>query len=157
MFSGLSSANSLPFVIMQILSASSSASSRCYELMMIDLPCLMFLISYQTCLLDSTSRPEVGSSKMIKVGFVTIAIARDSFLFMPPDRWSTLLSLCSVSITVANVSEISISTCSSGKFLISQTRARCSVTVRRSKRTSNYWQRPKFCWTLWMSLVIRLL
>ena len=29
----------------------------------------------------------------------------------------------------------------------SQTRARCSLTVRTSKRTSNCWQRPKDCLT----------
>jgi hypothetical protein len=52
---------------------------------MIDLPYLSLLISCQVCLLDSTSSPEVGSSKIINYGFVTIAMAKDSFLFMPPD------------------------------------------------------------------------
>jgi hypothetical protein len=83
--SGVPSARSYPFVIMQILSASSSASSRCWELMMTDLPTLILFISSQIYLLDSTSRPDVGSSKMISLGFVTIAMARESFLFMPPD------------------------------------------------------------------------
>jgi len=101
--SGLSRASSWPFVIIQILSASSSASSRCYELMMIDLPTLILLISSQTCLLDSISRPEVGSSKMITLGLVTIAMAKDSFLFIPPERCTTLFCACSVSITTSKV------------------------------------------------------
>lgn len=71
--------------------------------MIIDLPTLIVLIRSQTYLLDSTSRPDVGSSNMITFGFVTIAIARDSFLFMPPDSCFTYLFLCSVSITSASV------------------------------------------------------
>jgi len=52
---------------------------------MTDLPTLILLISSQICLLDSTSRPDVGSSKMMSLGFVTIAMARESFLFIPPE------------------------------------------------------------------------
>jgi len=91
-FSGLSKASSLPWVMMQILSAKASASSRCWELMMIDLPYLIVLMSFQTCYLDSTSRPDVGSSRIRIFGLVTIAMARDSFLFIPPESSFTTLS-----------------------------------------------------------------
>mmetsp|Transcript_17873 Transcript_17873/g.30367 ORF Transcript_17873/g.30367 Transcript_17873/m.30367 type:complete len:119 (-) Transcript_17873:1232-1588(-) len=118
--------------MMRIRSASSSASSRCWELMMMDLPTLILLISSQTCLLDSTSRPEVGSSRMMTRGLVTMAIARESFLFMPPDSWLMSLYWCSVSITTRRVSSIVDSTWLEGMFLRSQMRLRCSLTVRLS-------------------------
>ena len=112
MFYGESKANSLPFVMIQILSDSSSASSRCYELIIIDLPTFILLMSSQTYLLDSTSRPEVGSSRIITFGFETKAIARDSFLFIPPERLQTNLNSNSLSITIAIVSFIVCSTSS---------------------------------------------
>ena len=120
--SGLSRASSWPFVIIQILSASSSASSRCYELMMIDLPTFILLISSHTCLLDSISRPEVGSSKMITLGLVTIAMAKDSFLFIPPERCTTLFCACSVSITTSKVLVIVCCIKSFGMSFNSQTK-----------------------------------
>ena len=92
--------------MIQILSASSSASSRCYELIIIDLPYLIFLINSQTYLFDSTSRPEVGSSKIITAGLHTNAIAKESFLFIPPDNNFAFVDLKFDSITVSSVSEI---------------------------------------------------
>jgi hypothetical protein len=71
---------------------------------MIDLPTLIFLISSHVYLLDSTSSPEVGSSRMITFGLVTIAMARDSFLFIPPESSITYRSTNSVSITTYKVS-----------------------------------------------------
>ena len=71
---------------------------------MMDLPTLIFLMSSQVYLLDSTSRPDVGSSRMITFGLVTIAIARDNFLFIPPESSITFRSTNSVSITTYKVS-----------------------------------------------------
>lgn len=123
---------------MQIRSASSSASSRCCELIMIDLPDFSFLISCQICCLDSTSRPDVGSSRMSSFGLVTIAIPSESFLFIPPESSFTFLSLCSVSKTTYIVSLIDAIFSSLAMFFISQTKSKCSSTVRSSKSTSNY-------------------
>lgn len=95
-----------PCVIIKIRSAKLSASSKCCELIMIDLSFLMSFISCQTYSLDSTSRPEVGSSKISSFGWETIAIANDNFLFMPPDNSEVILSLCSNSITDFNVLSI---------------------------------------------------
>ena len=82
-FYGVSSASNYPLDMIHILSASSSASSKCCELIIIDLPIFIFLISSQTYLLDSISSPEVGSSKIITAGLQIKAIANESFLFIP--------------------------------------------------------------------------
>lgn len=129
---------------MQIRSASSSASSRCCELIMIDLPYFRFLISSHNCCLDSTSRPDVGSSNISSLGFVTIAIPRESFLFIPPDSYLTGLSLCSVSITTVSVYSIALFLSSTGMFFMLQMNSKCSLTVNSSKSTSNCWQSPMF-------------
>ena len=150
--SGLSKARSLPLVIMHILSASSSASSKCWELMMIERPTLSYLMSSHVYLLDSTSSPEVGSSRIITFGFVTIAIASESLRFMPPESSETYLLWCSVSMTTYRVFSISPLISALGTFLSSQTNCRCSMTVSISKRTSNCWQRPRFYWT-WSMLL----
>ena len=127
---------------MHILSESSSASSRCYELIIIERPSLMILMRAHTCLLDSTSSPEVGSSRIISFEPPTKAIASESFLFMPPDRFLDILSLCSFSITISRMRSISASFYSAGISLSSQTKFRCSWQVSSSKSTSNCWQRP---------------
>jgi hypothetical protein len=77
---------------------------------MIDLPILIFLISSQTCLFDSTSRPEVGSSKIITAGLHTKAIASDNFLFIPPDKNFAFVYLKAESITISSVSAITFET-----------------------------------------------
>ena len=133
---------------MQILSASSSASSKCCELMIIDLPTFNDFISSHIYLLDSTSSPDVGSSRISTVGFVTIAIANDNFLFIPPESCYTNLSWCSVNITTRNVSSIEFWISLGFMFLISQINYRCSLAVNVSKSTSNYWQSPRFCWII---------
>lgn len=137
-FWGVSSANNYPLDMIQILSASSSASSKCCELIMIDLPIFILFISSQTYLLDSTSRPEVGSSKIITAGLHTNAIARDNFLFIPPDKNLAFVYLKAESITISSVSEIVFETSLCGTFFNSQTNLKCSSTVNRSIRTSNY-------------------
>lgn len=144
MLYGVSSAKSCPFVMIQILSASSSASSRCWELMIIDLPAFKRLISSQTYLLDSMSSPDVGSSKIKTFGLVTIAIANESFLFMPPDISFPSLCLCSVSITTSRVSLMVLSISYGSMALSSHTSLKCSSAFNASKRTSNCWQRPRF-------------
>ena len=78
--------------------------------MMTDLPYFIVLISCHTCLLDYTSKPDVGSSRIITLGFVTIAIASDNFLFIPPDNSHTRLFINSLSITISIVSIIVLST-----------------------------------------------
>ena len=55
--------------------------------MIIDLSFFTSLINFQIYTLDSTSNPEVGSSKISNLGWETIAIANDNFRFMPPDNW----------------------------------------------------------------------
>ena len=77
---------------------------------MIDIPIFIFLISYQIYLFDSTSRPDVGSSKIITEGLHTNAIARDNFLFIPPDKNSAFTYLKSESITISSVSAITFET-----------------------------------------------
>jgi hypothetical protein len=85
--------------MIQIRSAKWSASSKCYELIITDRFTFKFSIRFQTYARDSVSNPEVGSSKISNFGFVTIAIARESFLFIPPDNSETFFYLCSVNIT----------------------------------------------------------
>ena len=137
---------------MQIRSASSSASSRCCELIMIDLPTLSYLMSYHIYCLDSTSSPEVGSSKTSSLGRVTIAIPSESFLFIPPESSFTFLSLCSWSMTTVSVWSIYANFSCSDMFFISQTKFKCSITVKSSKSTSNCWHRPKFYWIVGISV-----
>ena len=142
MLKEVSSAKSFPWDIMQILSESSSASSRCYELIIIERPSFIFLMRAQTYLLDSTSRPEVGSSRMISLEPPTSAMASESFLFIPPDKVLDILSLCSLSMTISIILSISACFYWIGISLSSQTKLRCSWHVKRSNRTSNYWHNP---------------
>lgn len=110
---------------------------------MIERLTLIFLMRAQTYLRDSTSKPEVGSSKMIRRDPPTKAIASESFLFIPPESVLDILFLCSLSITMSIISLIWASMTVGLMFFSSHTRLRCSLTVRCSNRTSNYWQRPK--------------
>lgn len=93
---------------MHILSPNSSASSKCYVDIIIDLPAFNYLIKAQTYLLDSTSNPDVGSSKIIIFEPPTRAIPKDNFLFIPPDNSLVNLCLCYPSITRFKVSSISL-------------------------------------------------
>jgi len=83
--------------MMQTRSASSSASSICCVLMIIERPNLRVLIRSQICWRDSTSSPEVGSSKMMVFVYPMRAIPRDNLRFIPPEHSLTSLFLCSVS------------------------------------------------------------
>ena len=74
---------------------------------MIERPSLIYLIKAQTWRLDSTSSPEVGSSRMMSFEPPTKAMARDNFLFIPPERVLAILSLCSLSMTMSKILEIS--------------------------------------------------
>ena len=103
---------------------------------------LICLIRSQTQRRDSTSRPEEGSSRMISLDPPISAIARLSFLFIPPESYLAYLDSCSVSITIRSVLITSFATSYLGTFLSSQTSSRCSLTVRTSNNTSNCWQRP---------------
>ena len=123
---GVSRAKSYPFVIIQIRSARWSASSRCWELIIIEHSFFICLINYQICWRDSTSRPEVGSSRIRSWGFDTIAIASESFLFIPPDNSFINFSLCSVNITKFSVSETNYGISFFGIFFASHTSSRCS-------------------------------
>ena len=127
---GVSMVRICPWVKMQIRSASSSASSKCWELKMTDLPCLIYLISCQIWCLDSTSRPDVGSSSMSNLGSVTMAMASDSFLFSPPDNVLASSDFFSMSITTHSERSIEACILSRGMFLSSHAKMRCSSTVR---------------------------
>jgi hypothetical protein len=106
--------------------------------MIIDLPFFKTLIKAHTYLLDSTSNPEVGSSNIINLEPPTNAIAKDSFLFMPPESYLASLSLCSVNMTKSSVSFIERAITSFLISLSSHTKSRCSYTVKSSNNTSNY-------------------
>jgi hypothetical protein len=138
----VSNVKSLPCDIIQILSPNSSASSKCWVLMIIDLPCLIYLMRSQTYLRESTSRPDVGSSSMMISEFPINAIPNDNFLFIPPDNSFTNLCLCSYSMTTLNVYPISLLTCYFSMSFNSHTNFKCSSAVNDSNRTSNCWQRP---------------
>ena len=66
--------------------ASSSASSMCWVLMMIDRVFLTYLIKSHTYLRLSTSNPDVGSSKIITLDLPMKDMAKLSFRFIPPDK-----------------------------------------------------------------------
>lgn len=66
-------------------------------------------------------------------------MAKESFRFMPPLSSFANLFWCSVSITSSMISAIF----EVSAHFSSQTSVRCSRTVKSSKRTSNYWHRPR--------------
>jgi hypothetical protein len=68
----------------------------------------------------------------------TIAIASESFLFIPPDNSLTNFSLCSVNITKSSVYVTNYGISFFEIFLASHTNSRCSIQFIKSYRISNY-------------------
>lgn len=96
---------------------------------------------FQIALLDKASIPEVGSSRKMTYELPTKDIAKDSFLFDPPDNAETkqfYSSINSVTSNISSNSELCIYT-----PLIENINCKCSKTVKSSYRQSFYVHNPR--------------
>ncbi len=129
--------NSWPLLMMDILSANLSASSRKWVVRM------MVLFSFLICsrmshiaYLLTGSKPLVGSSKYTILLPPIRLIPNDSFLLNPPDNIPAALSLSDTKLHLLRISSTSFYKSFSSTCLICPTNLRCSSTVRLSYKIS---------------------
>ena len=130
---------------MQILSASLSASSKCYVHNIIVFFPLKFLIAYHTSFLVFISSPDVTSSITKNFFYLPInAIPSYNFLFIPIESRSAYLSFAFLRFTISNILLISILTSSLGISFNQHIRFKCSYTVNEFIIMSYCQQNPKY-------------
>ena len=98
------------------------------------------------CLLAVGSIPDVGSSSSTNLESPINAIASESFLFYPPERFLARAYLLEVKFKSSRSWFICALTLWLGVFFKLANNIKCSSTVKFSKRTSCYGHTPIISW-----------